>query len=78
MTVLRQACQIFRRDFMEIGNVDVFLESITITACNRVLRKKFLKPDTIGLIPTGGYSLNRKYSKKALMWLVQVEREDGA
>jgi len=25
VTVLRQACQIFRRDFIEIGNVDVFL-----------------------------------------------------
>jgi hypothetical protein len=25
VTVLRQACQIFRRDFMEVGNVDVFL-----------------------------------------------------
>ena len=25
VTVLRQACQIFRRDFMEIGNVDIFL-----------------------------------------------------
>ena len=24
VTVLRQACQIFRRDFIEIGNVDVF------------------------------------------------------
>jgi len=35
-----------------------------------VLRKRFLKPDTIGLIPTGGYSGNVNYSKKALMWLV--------
>ena len=30
VTDLRQACQIFRRDFMEVGNVDVFLESRTI------------------------------------------------
>jgi len=38
VTVLRQACQIFRRDFMEVGNV-VFLESCTIaSACNKVLR----------------------------------------
>ena len=78
VTVLRRACQIFRRDFMEIGNVDVFLESLTIaSACNKVLRKKFLKPETIGLIPTGGYSLNQKYSRKALMWLVYMERTDG-
>ena len=24
ITVLRQACQIFRRDFIEIGNIEVF------------------------------------------------------
>ena len=26
VTVLRQACQLFRRDFMDVGNVDIFLE----------------------------------------------------
>ena len=53
ITVLRQACQIFRREFIEIGNIEVFLESFTIAAaCNKVLRKRFLKPDTIGLIPS--------------------------
>jgi hypothetical protein len=30
---------------MEIGNIDVFLEAATIAStCNKVLRKKFLKP----------------------------------
>ena len=78
VTVLRQACQIFRRNFMEFGNVDVFLESCTIaSACNKVLRKRFLKPETVGLIPSGGYSCNRKYSKKALMWLLHMEQADN-
>jgi hypothetical protein len=55
VTVLKQACQIFRREFIEIGNIEVFLESFTIaSACNKVLRRKFLKPDTIGLISDGG------------------------
>jgi len=45
VTVLRQTCQIFRRDFMDVRNVDIFLESSSIaSACNRVLRKRFLKP----------------------------------
>jgi len=67
VTVLRQACQIFRREFMEIGNIEVFLQSFNIaSACNKVLRKLFLKPNTIGLIPAGGYSCNN-YSKKTLM-----------
>jgi len=78
VTVLRQACRVFRREFLEIGNIEVFLEALTIaSACNKVLRKKFLKPETIGLIPPGGYSANRRYSKKALMWLLHMERIDG-
>jgi len=42
-----------------------------------VLRKKCLKPETIGLIPPGCYSANRRYSKKALMWFLHMERTDG-
>ena len=78
VTVLRQACRVFRREFAQIGNIDVFQESITIaSACNKVLRKRFLQPDTIGLIPKGGYTANCKQSKKALKWLVHRERTDG-
>jgi len=52
VTVLRQACQIFGQEFMEITNIEVSLKSFTIASpCNEVLRKQFLKPDTIGLIP---------------------------
>ena len=41
VTVLRQACQIFRRDFIEIGNIAFFLEAVTIaSACNKVLHKE--------------------------------------
>jgi len=77
VTVLRQACIVFRREFIEIGNVDVFTESVTITsACNKLLRKRFLQPNTIGILPTGGYSCNVNQSKKALMWLVHRERTD--
>jgi hypothetical protein len=78
VTVLRQACRIFRRDFMKIGNLGVFLETVTIAcACNKVLRKKFLKPETIELIPTGRYTANNRYSKKALTWLLEKEQTDG-
>ena len=78
VTVLRQACTVFRREFMEIGNVYVFTESVTIAyACNKVLRKRFLRTNTIGLIPTGGYSCNVNQRKKSLTWLVHSERTDG-
>ena len=78
VTVLHQACEIFRRDFIEIGNVDVILESFTIAfACNKVLHKRFLNSETMGLIPTGKYSSNQNYSKKALMWILPMEYIDG-
>jgi len=77
VNVLRQACRVFRREFLEIGNIEVFLGALTIaSACNKVLRKKLFKPETIGLIPPGGYSANQCYSKKALMWLLHMERTD--
>jgi hypothetical protein len=61
-----------------IGNIEVFLEAITIaSACNKVLRKRFLRPDTIGLLPPGGYSGNVTYSKEAIMWLIYKEQADG-
>ena len=74
VTVLRQVFRVFRREFMHVGYIEVFLESVTIaSACNKVLRKRFLQPDTIGLIPTGGYTCKNKYSKKAMMWLLHME-----
>jgi hypothetical protein len=63
---------------MEIGNIEVFLEAVTIaSACNKVFCKKFLKPETIGLIPAGGYTANNRYSKQALLWLLHMEQTDG-
>ena len=60
VTVLREVCQIFRHEFVEIGNIDVFLESIRIaSACNKVLRKRHLKSDTIGLFHPGRYAGNK-------------------
>jgi hypothetical protein len=77
VTVLRQACQVFRNEFMGIANMDVFRKSVTIaSACNKVLRKLFLKPDTICLIPTGGYTGNKIYSRKVMMWRVYREQTD--
>ena len=43
VTVLRQACRVFWREFRQTGHIDVFVESITIaSACNKLLRKRFL------------------------------------
>jgi hypothetical protein len=67
VTVLREACRTFRRHFLQIGNAEVFLESMTIaSACNKLFRKKLLKTNRIGLIPVGDYTDNSKQSRKAL------------
>jgi hypothetical protein len=42
VTVLRQACQVFRNEFIRFGNIDVFQKSVTIaSACNKVLRRLY-------------------------------------
>jgi hypothetical protein len=56
VTGLRQTCQVFRRQILHVGYVDVFLESVTIaSACNKFPRIVFLETDIKGLIPAGGY-----------------------
>ena len=78
VSVLREACSVFRSEFIQIGNIHVFVQSVTIaSACNKLTRKRFLKPNTIGLIPWDGYSGNVNYSNKAIMWLVYREEPDG-
>ena len=77
VSVLREACRVLRSEFTQIGNIDVFLESDTIaSACNKVMRKRFLKTNTIVLIPSGGYIGKVNYSNKAIMWLVYREQTD--
>ena len=55
----------------------MFIESCTIaSACNKVFRKRFLKPETIGLIPSGGYSCNQNYRKRQIMWILHMEEDN--
>ena len=63
-----------RREFLHIGNIEVFLESVTIASSyNNLLRKRFLKNNTIGLISPGGYTGKVNYSNKAIIWLEQTD-----
>ena len=57
VSVLRESCRVYSFEFIQIGNIDVFLESVTIESpCNKVMRKRYLKRNTIGLFPAGGYT----------------------
>jgi len=69
---------VFRREFKQVCNIEVFLESSTIALhWNKMWRKRFLKFDTRGLIAGGRYLSKVTYRKKALMWLVHMEQMDG-
>ena len=49
LSLFWEACRMLRREFIQIGNIDVFLESVTIPlACNKLMRKRFLKPNAKG------------------------------
>ncbi|KAK5650288.1 hypothetical protein RI129_001317 [Pyrocoelia pectoralis] len=72
--ILVKGCLQFRSMFMSQNKVDPFEESTTIaSACNKVFRRLFLKENTIGLIPKGGYRRADKQSKVAIQWLRWVE-----
>ncbi|XP_070171144.1 uncharacterized protein, partial [Polyergus mexicanus] len=76
--ILRRACIAFRKIFINRGNVCPFEECTTIAStCMTVFRKNFLREKEIGIIPSGGYRKASNYSRKALQWLVWLEREFG-
>ncbi|XP_031789027.1 uncharacterized protein LOC116417974 [Nasonia vitripennis] len=78
VSILRRACVAFRKIFLEVGDTDPFVVATTIaSACSHLYRKKFLKPQSIGIVPRGGYSRADKHSQKAVEWLLQCEREIG-
>jgi len=44
VSVLPEACRVLRREFIQIGNIDIFLESVSISpACNKVMGKRLFK-----------------------------------
>ncbi|XP_044594809.1 uncharacterized protein LOC123272174 [Cotesia glomerata] len=65
--------------FIKCGNVCPFSECTTIaSACSKIYRRNFLKPDTIGILPaTGTYRWSQNQSLKAIKWLILKEREYG-
>ena len=78
LIVLREECHVLRREFIQIRHINVFLEAVSVASpCNKLLRKRFLKPVKIGLIPIGSHSCNVNYCKEELMWLVYREHTDG-
>ncbi|CAG2185008.1 unnamed protein product [Mytilus edulis] len=83
--ILRRCCLRFRELFMSMtksatgdGGIDPFETCITIaSACNLVFRTKFLRADTIGIIPAQGYRPEEKHSVKAIQWIKYISQTKG-
>jgi hypothetical protein len=82
--ILRRACLTFRQLFLEMTStdghrgIDPFQKCITIAStCNLVFRTKFLRPDTIGIIPAQGYRQDEKHSIKAMQWIKYLSTTEG-
>ena len=76
VTILRRACAKFQKLFKDVTTVDIFRECVTIaSSCMQTFRKKFLKPESIGLIPPGGYGASDRQSRSAILWLDFVAKE---
>ncbi|KAJ8974555.1 hypothetical protein NQ317_000531, partial [Molorchus minor] len=74
--ILKEACLKFRQQLLETTNVCPFTEACTIaSACNKVFRRNFLEPNTIGIIPKDGYRWRENQSKIAIQWLVWEEKQ---
>ncbi|XP_026288119.2 uncharacterized protein LOC113213310 [Frankliniella occidentalis] len=70
VTILRQSCQAFRKLFKEVAGFDCMFNCLTLSAaCMAAFRRNFLKKDTIGIVPPGGYHGRGKQSDMALKWL---------
>ena len=76
--ILAQACIKFRGLLLTAGNVCPLTEACTIAStCNKVFRRKYLSPDTIGIIPKGGYRWTDNQSKIAVQWMLWEEHQRG-
>lgn len=76
--ILRRSCLEFRELFRDVTDIDPFAECLTIaSACHLVFRTKFLKENTVAVIPPLGYRPKDKQSLLALKWLsYKAEKED--
>jgi G:T-mismatch repair DNA endonuclease (very short patch repair protein) len=76
VSILREACNKFRKLIIDVGNVDPLTECITLASiANKVFRRKFLKDNVIGILPPSGYRFCNRQSKIGIKWLLSKERE---
>jgi hypothetical protein len=76
--ILRKACKLFCDNMRNLTSFCPFTETATLAAfVNLVLRAKYLKPDTIQLLPKESTAIYRNTSKESLEWLYYMENKLG-
>ena len=69
---------LFKDMFIENTGVNPFQYACTIaSACQIVYKSSFLKPNTIGVIPSMGYQPQKNYSAKSIRWLMWKQHVTG-
>ena len=73
--ILMKCCLEFEDLFFQETGVKPFDVAITIaSACMHVFRRNYLKPQTIALVPHGGYRRQENQSGQALRWLKWISK----
>ena len=58
--------------------VDPFVAGITIASvCMHIIKHQFLKPETIGVVPHGGYRKNDIQSVIAIKWIKWISETEN-
>ena len=64
--------------YFQKHGLDPLSNTITIaSACMKIFRQKYLKPNTIGIVPHGGYRANERQSVTAIKWLKWISETEN-
>ncbi|XP_078030208.1 uncharacterized protein LOC144458258 [Epinephelus lanceolatus] len=76
--ILGQACGIFRKGYIDETGVDPFSCATIASACMKVFRTNFLRPNTLAIQSPDDYGRCRKaYSNAGVQWLEWVSHTEG-
>ncbi|GBM04002.1 hypothetical protein AVEN_156168-1, partial [Araneus ventricosus] len=74
--ILRRCCLEFRRQFIDVANVDPFCYVTIASACMAVFRSNHIKPYSIAMVPVNGYT-SGNFSMNCIRWLDFLSWKDG-
>lgn len=78
VNILKKGVLLFMKSFVDIMQVNPILQAITIaSACMLSFRRNYLKPNTLGIVPSNQYAGNKRQSEIGRKWLELKNREYG-